>query len=102
MPETTYPPQYLHVEECQSGETWIVPLRSNAKLDLKTLVKRWIKREFSGELFLSGELTPRISGDYYAKILMDGRSPDSVVCWSSGGFYLKGINRLRNRLLIHH
>ncbi|HXJ59198.1 MAG TPA: hypothetical protein VNU68_21265 [Verrucomicrobiae bacterium] len=31
----TYPDCYLHVEECRSGETWIVPLRGNSKLDLK-------------------------------------------------------------------
>lgn len=85
-----YPDTYLHVEECRSGETFIVPLRGNSSLDLKKQVKKWIKNQFGGELALDGDLMPRISGDYYAKIMTDGRSPDSVVCWESGGFYLKG------------
>ena len=85
-----YPDTYLHIEECRSGETFIVPMRGNSSLDLKKQVKKWIKNEFGGELVLDGNLMPRLSGDYYAKIMMDGRPPDSVVCWESGGFYLKG------------
>ena len=27
--------------------------------------------------------------DYYATIITDGRPPDSVIVWNSGGFYLK-------------
>lgn len=84
-----YPDCYLHVEECMSGETWIQPILGNALLDIKHQVKRWIRQEFGGELQLDGELIPRLQGDYYAKIMTDGRSPDSVVCWTSGGFYLK-------------
>jgi hypothetical protein len=84
-----FPDQYLHVEECRSGETWIMPLRSNTKLNLKRLIKRWVKREYGGELQLDGEPMPRLSGDYYAKIITDGRPPDSVVVWTSGEFYLK-------------
>lgn len=87
-----YPDCYLWVEECRSGETFIQPIRGNEKLDLKKLVKKWIKKQFCGELFLDGNLMPRLSGDYYAKIMTDGRPPDSVVCWTSGGFYLKGNN----------
>lgn len=84
-----YPDCYLHVEECRSGETFIQSIRGNEKLDLKKLVKKWIKKQFCGELALDGELTPKLQGDYYAKIMTDGRPPDSVVCWTSGGFYLK-------------
>ncbi len=83
-----YPECYLHVEECRSGETWIFPLRGNAKLDIKHQVKRWVKQEFGGDLQLDGEPMPKLQGDYYAKIMTNGTPPDSVVCWSSGGFYL--------------
>jgi hypothetical protein len=85
----TYPDCYLHVEECRSGETYIVPITGKMVLDLETRLKAWIKKEFCGELALDGDLTPRLQGDYYAKIMTDGRSPDSVVCWESGGFYMK-------------
>jgi hypothetical protein len=85
---TTYPQQYLHVRECSSGQEWIMPLTSRARLDLRTQLKRWIKREFAGELRLDGKIMPRIDGDYYAQIMTEGRPPDSCVCWESGGFYL--------------
>ena len=84
-----WPDQYLHITECRSGEQWIVPLKSNARLDLKRWVKRWIKTEFSDELFLDGDLTPKIAGAYYATIITDGRPPDCAIVWNSGGFYLK-------------
>ena len=87
---TTYPDCYLHVTECRSGETFIMPLRGNASLDLTHQVKRWVKQEFGGELRLDGEIMPKLEGDYYAKIMTDGRPPDSVICWDGGGFYLKG------------
>ena len=87
--ETVYPDCYLHVRDEHSGQEWIVPIHGNAKLDLARLVDRWVKREFAGELKRDGGLTPRLSGDYYAQIKTDGRPPDSVVCWTSGGFYLK-------------
>lgn len=87
--ETKYPDCYLHVTECRSGVEWIVKIRGNATLDLKRRIKAWIKREFCGELHLDGEIMPRLEGDYYAKIMMDGRPPDSPICWTSGGFYLK-------------
>lgn len=89
MPKNKYPDCYLHVEECRSGETFIQPIRSNEKLDLKKLVKKWIKKQFGGELFLDGDLMPKLQGDYYARIMTDGRPPESIVCWTSGGFYLK-------------
>lgn len=87
--KTLYPDCYLHIEECRSGQTWIVPIRGNAKLDLVRLIKRWAKQEFAGELILDGQIMPRLQGDYYAVIYTDGRPPGGV-CWTSGGFYLKG------------
>jgi hypothetical protein len=83
-----YPDTYLHVRECRSGQEWIVPLRGNASLDLKKQVKKWVKNEYQGAFRLDGELMPKLDGDYYARIMTDGRPPDSVVCWTSGGFYL--------------
>ncbi len=84
-----YPNCYLHVVECRYGQTWIMSLRGNSKLDLKTQIENWIKKEFGGELVLDGEIMPNLDGEYYAKIMTDGRSPESVVCWDGGGFYLK-------------
>lgn len=86
---TNYPDCYLHVEECRSGQTWVAPIRARQTLDLKRRVKEWIKMQYGGDLSLDGELMPKLQGDYYAKIITDGRPPDSVVCWTSGGFYLK-------------
>jgi hypothetical protein len=88
----TYPDCYLHVEECRSGETWIVPLRGNSKLDLKHQVQKWIAAQYGPDMKLDGDLMPKLSGDYYARIMTDGRPPDSVVCRSSGGFYLKSTH----------
>lgn len=87
--DQTYPDCYLHVEECRSGQTWIMPIRGNSLLDLEHQIKRWIKQEFGSELALDGETMPRLSGDYYARIMTDSRPPESAVCWTSGGFYLK-------------
>jgi len=87
--KTKYPDCYLHIREERSGEEFIKPLRGNSSLDIKKQVKNWIKKQFAGEFVLDGELMPKLSGDYYAKIMTDGRPPDSVVCWTSGGFFLK-------------
>ncbi len=87
--EVTYPDCYLHVTECASGQTWIVPIRGNGSIDCRTQVAKWVKREWSGELAIDGQLMPRLDGDYYAKIITDGRPPESAVVWDSGGFYLK-------------
>lgn len=76
-----YPDQYLLVKECRSGETWIIPFGPDDTLDIRHNVKKWIASD--------GELMPKLSGDYYAAIITDGRPPDSVVVWQSGGFYLK-------------
>jgi len=86
---TKYPDCYLHVTECRSGETWVVPMRGNSSLDLKYQVKKWIKSQFCGERFLDGDLMPKLDGEFYAKIMTDGRPPESVVCWDGGGFFIK-------------
>lgn len=87
--ETKYPDAYLHVEHCHSGETWIVPIQDGEPLDLTRNVEAWAKNQFGGELELDGKIMPKLSGDYYAKVMCDGRPPDSVACWQAGGFYLK-------------
>lgn len=86
-----YPDTYLHVTECRSGQTWIKPLRGNSKLDLRHQIKEWAKQEFGGELAIDGDLMPKLDGDYYGKIMTDGRPPESVVCWTGAGFYLKPV-----------
>lgn len=87
--ENKYPDCYLHVRESRSGQEWVQPIRGNESLDIKKLIRKFCKNEYCGELALDGEIMPSIEGDYYARIMTDGRPPDSVVCWSSGGFYLK-------------
>jgi hypothetical protein len=86
--KNNWPECYLHVSEARSGEEWIMPLRGNSILDLKKQIKNWLKKEFSGEFVLDGNIMPRLKGDYYAKIMTDNRPPDSAVCWQGGGFYL--------------
>ena len=83
-----YPETYLHVREERSGQEWIMPLRGNSSLNLRHQIAKWVKSEFCGELFISGKLSPKLAGDYYGKIMTDGRPPDSVVCWDGAGFYL--------------
>jgi hypothetical protein len=92
MMTTEYPDCYLHVQECRSGQEWIMPIRGNAHLDLEKLIRKWAKAEYAGELVLDGKTVPRLDGDYYAKIMTDNRPPTSAVCWTSGGFYLKQAN----------
>jgi len=86
-----YLDQYLHITHCQSGETHIVPLDEDTPLDIDALVDKWIEQTYCGELERDGELTPGLDGEYYAAIYTDGRSPESVVVWSSGGFYTKVV-----------
>lgn len=86
MKTQKYPDQYLHVEECRSGQKWIVPIGENDPLDLTALLNQWIAKEFAGELVLDGKIT-NLEGEYYARIMTDKRPPESVVCWTSGGFY---------------
>jgi hypothetical protein len=83
-----YPPQYLHVTECQSGQTWIAPIGPRKQLDIDRLLSEWVKSEFCGELRVDG--TDRAGlGEYDAQILTDGRPPDSVVVWDSCCFWLR-------------
>ncbi len=89
--ETVYPDTYLHVLECRSGLTWIVPMRGNAGLDLRRQVSKWIRAEYGPDMRLDGEMMPKLEGDYYARIMTDGRPPDSVVCWEGAGFYVKWV-----------
>ena len=81
---------YMVVCECRSGREWIRPVRKQEHVNLEALIWKWAKEEFDGELRLDGKLMPRLEGDYYAKIITDGRPPDSVVVWAASGFYLKG------------
>ncbi len=90
--QQTYPDCYLHVLECRSGETWIVPIGDNDLIDLQTNIDKWVQSQFSGELVLDPPLMPKLDGDYYAKVMTDGRPPDSVVCWQGAGFFLKPSN----------
>jgi hypothetical protein len=84
-----YPDCYLHVRESRSGASWVMALRGNSKLDLRHQVTRWVKSQFAGDWVLDGALMPRLKGDYYARIMTDGRPPDSIVCWDGGGFFVK-------------
>lgn len=88
-PITQYPDCYLHVRESRSGEEWIVPIGDHDSIDLRTQLNAWVRTQFAGELTLDGEIMPKLDGDYYGRIMTDGRPPDSCVCWAGGGFYLK-------------
>ena len=87
-----FPDTYLHVYECRSGQAWIRPIGDDEILNLEALIAKWALEEFGGELKLDPPLMARLEGDYYGKIMTDGRPPDSIVCWESGGFYLKHID----------
>lgn len=84
-----YPDCYLHIKECRSGETWIIPISGRKTLSLKTRVKEWIKSHFGEGWSLDGKFMPKIDGDYYAAIYTDNRPPESNIVWASGGFYVK-------------
>lgn len=90
--KTEYPDTYLHVVECRSGETWIVPIGDNDTINLRDNVEAWVRVQYDGELEIDGSMMPKLDGDYYARIMTDGRPPESVVCWDGGGFYLKTPN----------
>lgn len=87
--QTTYPECYLYVQEERSGESWVMEIGMEEPLDLRGLIERWVKEQYGTELELDGKIMPKLSGDYYARIMTDGRPPESVVCWQGGGFYLK-------------
>jgi hypothetical protein len=83
-----FPTTYLHVRDSLTGEQWIREIRPREILDLRKLVKKWVRETFGGELRLDGKIMPRLEGDFYAKIKLDAEPPDSVRNWESGGFYL--------------
>jgi hypothetical protein len=83
-----YPDAYLIVTECRSGEQYLTPLADTDTLDLAENVDAWIDREYCGEVKRTGEFQ-RWQGDFWAEIKTDGRSPDSPICWESGGFYVE-------------
>ena len=80
---------YLFVEDCRTGQEWFVEIDEDVPLDLDEQVSLWVEEEFEGELKIDGELTPGLEGDYYAQIKTDWSPKSSVVCWESGGFYLR-------------
>jgi hypothetical protein len=85
-----YPNQYLHVLDKRNGTEWIYPIHPKQKLNFEAILKRWVKQEFSGELKINGEIgRPGLDiFEYYAQIKLDAEPPDSVRCWTSGGFDL--------------
>lgn len=83
-----WPKAYLHVRECSTDEVWAMALRPNSVCNLTTQLRKWIREWSFGELYLDGKPMPRVEGDYYAQLIIDGQSPDGVSCWESGGFYL--------------
>ncbi len=86
-----YPETYLHITECSTGDEHIMEISGNKTLDLELRIKEWLKREYCGEVILDGELMPKLDGQYYAKIMTNGRPPDSVVCWEDAGFFTKVV-----------
>lgn len=44
-----YPETYLHVRYNKSGQEWIMSLRGNSRLNLKTQIKNWVKKEYFTE-----------------------------------------------------
>lgn len=85
-----YPDCYIQIEECRSGEKWILPIKGNQTLNLKTRIKSWIKAHFGEGWLLDGDIMPKLQGDYYGAIYTDNRPPDGV-CWDAGGFYVKCV-----------
>lgn len=86
-----YPDQYLLVTENRSGEQWIDPIRSNAKLDLETCLRRWAKKHFGSDTLIKIEVANHNFGglDYHACIITDGRPPDSVVVWTAKDVHIE-------------
>ena len=85
---TEWPRQYLHVRECRSGEEWVKPLTSRALMDLATQVRRWVKEWSGGLAHLTGTIVPRVEGEFYAQLIINGDDPQSGRCWEGGGFFI--------------
>jgi hypothetical protein len=47
------------------------------------------QKMWNSDCVLDGTITPKLQGEYYARIMTDGRPPESVVCWTGGGFNIK-------------
>jgi hypothetical protein len=80
---------YLHVHDCKSGEDYFMELKDDDLLDLQIQLIRWVREEFCDELEIDLPIMSGMEGDYFACIKTDFNSPDSVISWESGGFYLK-------------
>lgn len=80
---------YLYVYCCRSGEEFFREIKDDDILDLETQVIAWVEGQFDGEVELDLPIIHGIEGDYYASIKTDFNSPDSLISWESGGFYLK-------------
>jgi hypothetical protein len=80
---------YLYIQDCKSGEEFFIELKDDDLLCLKTQINKWLESYYDGGLMLDGEIMSKLEGDYYASIKTDYSSPDSVVSWEGGGFYLK-------------
>ena len=82
---------YLHVYDCRTGEDYFTEIEDDESLDIEEQVLNWVEARFSGELLMDSSIMHGLEGDFYATIKTDFTSPDSVICWSGGGFYLKGV-----------
>lgn len=87
-----YPDTYLHITECRSGQTWVVSIGDNDPIDLEHNVRKWVESEYCGELVLDLPLMPKLSGDYYGRIVTNVEDlRESAVCLEGAGFYLRAI-----------
>ena len=80
-------PTYLLVYDCRMGEEYFQEIGEDVPLDLEELVAAWVKGQFGEEAEV--DLPMCDHGDYEASIKTDSNSPDSVVSWEFGSFYLK-------------
>jgi hypothetical protein len=80
---------YLHVYDCKTGENYFREIKDDDLLDLETQVIHWAKDYFGDEVEVDLPIIHGLEGDYFASIKTDFNSPDSVISWESGGFYLK-------------
>jgi hypothetical protein len=87
-----YPEQYLHVYHNQSGEEFVVPIADDTLLDIEKLCSDWAESHFCGEANPEFAYGPESAClEYYARIITDGRSPDSCICWTSVGFSMEFV-----------
>jgi hypothetical protein len=79
---------YLYVYDCKTGEEFFKEIKDDDILDLESQVINWVNEHFCGELEIDLPISD-FEGDYHASIKTDFNSPDSVISWQFGGFYLK-------------